>query len=242
MIWIIILIIVVIILKLAGLKLNVDFKSFFKKGFKKVDSAFGLYLYTGKQGTGKTYSAVRFTESQRLIQKTPEVEIIVLTNIKSYSTRCDCIYMADFMYIINFIIQKSEDPKYKFIILYDEIFSVIEKAGALKKDFLTFLSQLRKRGIIMVSTAQYWAEINITLRRYCRFQIDCSMISIPFLKKALCINLINDGDAIRWDNDIQDFIAPLIQTNVFKGNKEIIDKYDTYETISSATTGLNKRS
>lgn len=117
---------------------------------------------------------------------------------------------------------------------------MIEKAGALKKEFLSFLSQLRKREIIFVSTAQEWSEINITLRRYCRFQIACNMQNIKFNKKALCINLINDGDGIKWDNDSQDFIAPLLETNIFKGNKEIIEKYDTFETIDTAKEGLNK--
>ena len=31
-------------------KLRIDFKSFFCKGFKKFDNAFGLFAYTGKQG------------------------------------------------------------------------------------------------------------------------------------------------------------------------------------------------
>lgn len=31
-------------------KVHIDLASFFKKGFAKVDNAFGLYCYTGKQG------------------------------------------------------------------------------------------------------------------------------------------------------------------------------------------------
>lgn len=233
---IILLIILIIVLKLREKKLNIDWKSFTKKGFKKLDSEFGLYLYTGKQGTGKTYSAIRFVEKMR------NKNSVVLTNINSYAKATDCIYIQDFMEIIQFCIkefEKPEEKRRKIIILFDEIFTCIEKAGALKKEFLSFLSQLRKRGIIMVSTAQEWAEINITLRRYCRFQIACDMKQIPFSKKAWCKNLINDGDGIRWDNDQQDFIAPLIQTNIFKGNVEIINKYDTFETIIT-TNALNK--
>ena len=39
-------------------KLYIDIKSFFCKGFKKLDNQFGLFAYTGKQGKGKTYSAI----------------------------------------------------------------------------------------------------------------------------------------------------------------------------------------
>lgn len=30
-------------------KLHIKFNTFFKKGFKKLDNKFGLFLYTGKQ-------------------------------------------------------------------------------------------------------------------------------------------------------------------------------------------------
>lgn len=30
-------------------KIHIDFKSFFRKGFKKLDNTFGLYCYVGKQ-------------------------------------------------------------------------------------------------------------------------------------------------------------------------------------------------
>ena len=39
---------------------SIYFKSFFRRGFKKIDNDFGLYCYTGKQGKGKTYTCVNF--------------------------------------------------------------------------------------------------------------------------------------------------------------------------------------
>ena len=47
-------------------KIHVDFKSFFRKGFKKKDNKFGLFCYTGKQGKGKTYSAIKFITEQKI--------------------------------------------------------------------------------------------------------------------------------------------------------------------------------
>lgn len=58
------------------------------------------------------------------------------------------------------------------------------------------------------------------------------MIALPFTKTAIILNQVNDGDLIRWDNDLQDFVAPIIQTNVAKGKLSIIESYDTFETIS----------
>ena len=100
-----------------------------------------------------------------------------------------------------------------------------------------------KRKIIFVTTAQEWSEIQITFRRYVRFQISCNMLSLPFSKLAIIVNQINDGDLIRWDNDLQDFVAPIIQTNIAKGKLSIIESYDTFETIAltSSINALKKR-
>lgn len=119
------------------------------------------------------------------------------------------------------------------IIFFDEIFTILEKNTRINKKILSFLSQLRKRRIIFVTTAQEWSEINITFRRYVRFQISCNMVSMPLLRYAFIINTINDGDQIRWNNDTQDFEAPRIRLKFAKGNLAIIQSYDTFETINT---------
>lgn len=52
MIFLIILIILIVLLfkTIFVDKVHIDFKSFFKRGFKKTDNQFGLLCYTGKQG------------------------------------------------------------------------------------------------------------------------------------------------------------------------------------------------
>lgn len=234
-----------------GKHLHIDFKSFFKEGFKKIDNAFGIYCYSGKQGKGKTYSAIKFIKEQQ-----DKFNYKVITNVKSLSDRNDGVSLEEFQRILN-----TNDIKYIYepdifniiefcksfknnesniLIFYDEIFSCLEKGGALQKEILSFLSQLRKRKILFITTAQEWSEINITFRRYVRFQISCNMLSLPFFKTAFISNQINDGDLIRWDNDLQDFVAPTIQTNFSKGLKSIINSYDTFETINSSVS-INKK-
>ena len=48
MIWILILLVILIIYLFVVKKLHIDFKSFFRKGFKKIDNAFGVYCFTRK--------------------------------------------------------------------------------------------------------------------------------------------------------------------------------------------------
>lgn len=223
---------VVLITYLVSNHVHIDWKSLFKAGFSKNDNAFGLYCYTGKQGTGKTYSCINF-----LIKNKLEKDYIVITNVKSFNAFSDTIYMQDINKIIDFIEyqeKKQAGSGKKFIIFFDEIFTILEKKTSINKKILSFISQLRKRQIIFVTTAQEWSEINITFRRYVRFQVSCNMFSIPLLHRAFLLNKVNDGDSIKWNNDTQDWEAPTIQTNFAKGNLEIIEAYDTFETIETA--------
>lgn len=224
---ILIIILALLIFKIYQEKIHIDFKSFFKRGFKKIDNKFGLFCYTGKQGKGKTYSAIKFITEQKI-----KNNYIVITNVKSFNIFKDTIYLNDINDIIDFILLHEND-KQKYIIFFDEIFTILEKKTAINKKILSFLSQLRKRKIILVTTAQEWSEINITFRRYVRYQISCNMLSLPFLKTAIIYNTINDGDLIRWNNDLQDFEAPRISANLSKGNEEVINSYDTFETIQT---------
>ena len=206
-------------------KIHLDFASFFKKGFRKISNKFGVFCYTGKQGTGKTYSAVDFCIKRKL-----ENDYRIITNVKSFNIFSDTIYMENIMDIIKYCTRFKENEE-NVLIFFDEIFTVLEKGGSLAREVLSFISQLRKRGIIFVTTAQEWAEINITLRRYVRFQISCNMISLPITNTAIIVNQVNDGDKLRWNNDLQEFVAPIIQTNIAKGKLSVIESYDTYETI-----------
>lgn len=201
-------------------------EAFLSAGFSKKDENFGLYCYTGKQGKGKTYSAIKFCIDRKI-----QNDYIIITNVKSFKVFDDTIYLDDITKIINFIVNKPDIEKQKYLIFFDEIFTILEKRTPMNKQILSFISQLRKRKIIFVTTAQEWSEINITFRRYVRFQVDCNMFSI--MSRAFLINKINDGDGIRWNNDLQDFEAPLVATNFSKGNKSVIDAYDTFETIST---------
>lgn len=207
-------------------KVHVDFRTFFKKGFEKLDNKFGLYCYTGKQGKGKTYSCIKF-----LIDQKKKNDYVIITNVFSFNYFKDTIYFTDINEMIDFVIEHEND-KQKYIIFFDEIFTILEKKTAINKKILSFLSQLRKRKILFVTTAQEWSEINITFRRYVRFQIACNMFE--FCKIAFIYNSINDGDQIKWNNDTQEFEAPRVAANFAKCNKYIIDSYNTFETIKTA--------
>lgn len=228
-IYIFIFIIIYFFILLHNNHLHVDWRSLFKAGFSKKDNKFGLYTYTGKQGEGKTYSAIKFTTDMILKE-----DYICVTNIKSYNVFDNTVYLDNIIDLINFIKENHGKDGKQYIILFDEIFTVLMRGQAVNREILAFLAQLRKRGIIFVTTAQEWSEIPLTFRKFCRFQVACHMFTFPFSSKAFLLNRVNDGYNAKWNNDTQEFEAPNLQTNFAKGNQIIIDSYDTFEVIKTS--------
>ena len=117
------------------------------------------------------------------------------------------------------------------IIVYDEIFTALTKSSRINTDVLDFLSQMRKRRIVFLTTAQEWLEINITLRRYCRYQIECQMLNI--LGLGVLVKRMYDAEQLKWSNDDNEYVAPLIDTTISKCNLSVANSYDTFEQIKS---------
>lgn len=216
----------------AQLHLSIDWKSLYRKGFKKIDNAFGLFCYCGKQGYGKTYSAIKF-----IIERKLATDCTILTNVKSFNIFSDTIFFSDISDLMNwtykYLDSLPEEESPNIIIFYDEIFTLLEKQTKINSEILSFISQLRKRKIVFITTAQEWLEINMTFRRYVRFQIDCKMVSMPLTKTCFVINNINDAEQMKWSEVDNEYIAPRIQTNISKGQLSVINSYDTFEVIQT---------
>lgn len=212
----------------------------FAKDSKRKIINFGLFCYTGKQGHGKTYSAVKFCIDRKLA-----TNCIIITNVSSFNVFSDTVYITDILKLIEYVLKyvdtlpKNEKPN--ILIFFDEIFTILEKNTRINKEILSFISQLRKRKICFITTAQEWLEINVTFRRYVRYQIDCNMISLPITRNAVLINYINDGESIRWSNEDNEYVSDRISTKISKGNLSIIQSYDTFQTIPTPSDTTTKK-
>lgn len=198
-------------------KIKIKWKTFLKKGFAPKRGKFGVYCYCGKQGQGKTYSAVEYllqNKDKRIYSNVKTIQGVKYTPIGGFD---DLLKLRD----------ESD-----CIILYDEIFTALTKTSRINTDVLDFLSQMRKRRIIFITTAQEWLEINMTLRRYCRYQIDCRMIN--FFGLGILIKTFHDAECMKWSNDDNEYVAPLLETSISKCNLEVANSYDTFEQIESS--------
>ncbi len=215
MIWLF-LVILLIFLLIRFRHVKIKFKTFFRKGFAPKRGKFGVYCYCGKQGQGKTYSAVEFLLNH--------ADVPIFANIST-------IRGVNYTYFSGFDELLKLRDQTDCIIVYDEIFTALTKTSKMNTDVLDFLSQMRKRRIIFITTAQEWLEINITLRRYCRYQIDCRMLNICNL--GILIKTMYDAEQMSWSNDDNEYVAPLVETTVSKCNVSVANSYDTFEQIKT---------
>lgn len=206
---------IVIIFSIINNKVKIKFKTFLRKGFAPKRGKFGVYCYCGKQGSGKTYSAVEF------LKENQDKEIYSNVHLKG-------IRYTYFNGFDNLLKLRS---KSNCIIVYDEIFTALTKSSKMNSDVLDFLSQMRKRQIIFITTAQEWLEINITLRRYCRYQIDCKMINL--LGLGILIKTFHDAEQMKWSQLDNEYVAPLTETSISKCNLNVAKSYDTFEQIKT---------
>lgn len=197
--------------------IKIKWRTFLKKGFKPNRGKFGVYCYCGKQGSGKTYSVVEYLRSVPKNKK-------IYANISSLNG-IDYTYFNGFDELLK--LRNESDC----VIVYDEIFTALTRTSRINTEVLDFLSQMRKRKIIFLTTAQEWLEINITLRRYCRYQIDCKMRNIYLT--GILVKTFRDAERMKWDNLENDYIAPILETTISKCNVEVANAYDTREEIKT---------
>ena len=212
--YIIILFIVVGMIYMYQNKIKIKFHTFLKKGFRANRGRFGVYCYDGKQGNFKTYSVCEF-----LIQNK---DMKIYSNIKSLKG-VKYTPISDFDDLLKL---RSE---HDCVIVFDEIFTALTRTSKINTEILDFLSQMRKRRIIFITTCQEWLEINITLRRYCRYRINCQSFNLPFF--TLIVKRFYDAENMKWSNEENEYVAPLLETTISKPNLYVAKSYDTYEQI-----------
>lgn len=219
---------IVLIFSLLKNKVRIKWYTFKGKSFKPIRGNFGLYVYCGKQGKGKTYSLVEY-----LLDNKEDIEVYCniggikgleynhftgfkeLIDIKHGLDNCDILIPVN----------------KQLVIVYDEIFTELQKGSKLNKEILDFLCQMRKRKIIFLTTCQEWAELPLSYRRFCRYEIDCNMI--PFLWFGVLIKQFKDAEDMKWSDIDQEFVAPLQETTITKCRISIANSYDTFLRISS---------
>lgn len=162
----------------------------------KKEDAFGMYIFAGSQGSGKTTSAIWYAEMLKAKYEKNKNKVIIFSNMGfgKLITKKD---------IHNLIQSVEYNPNTVYIILLDEFQSYYPKDSKNKQllDEIDLLvgdfSQLRKRRMYVLATAQIYGRINKSLREQCLYMVNCKIKGI-FRKR--CVNDFIAGDDILCDD------------------------------------------
>lgn len=194
-------------------------KTFFKKGLKKIDDRFGVFIVTGKMGSGKSYYSTFY-----LLNQSKAHCNYVKTNVKSLNVPG---YKIEYFDKIDEIYYDTDE---RVIYIIDEVARKYDKNSRTDTQFYAWLNQSRKRQRIVILITQEWKELPMWLRRPARY----SFTTKPFLFfKNIFVTSVGDAENMYLDKDTLEWECPIISHVVYKRNKYIADMYDTFEAINN---------
>ncbi len=196
---------------------EIDVKSIFKHRTPPVDDHFGVYFICGRQGSGKTYYAVKFANDIDL------KKISIWTNIHSLK-----LPHNDFDHISE--LYSNTDEHCLFII--DEVSRKYDKNSRTDTQFYAWLNQSRKRKRVVILITQEWRELPMWIRRPAKVMMSSRPTKIL---GALGFQTITWGDAenMVFNKDEGEYECPPIKSVLHKRNRQIASLYDTFEPINS---------
>jgi len=188
----------------------------------------GTQVYCGRQGSGKTISAVR-----HLIEiKNRYPKCIVVTNLElnvpwEYTRFSSAGELME-------LLTSVENGKYGVVYLIDEIhtyFNSVESKGIPPYVF-TEISQQRKQRKTIIGTSQLFLRIAKPFREQCDNMISCNTWFGVFTR-----NRVYDGMTLEQDYD-GSLIGDVKKRGYFWHSRELRNCFDTYQKVVSAKTQM----
>lgn len=207
-----------------------------QKEKKKVFPYFGLKVWYGGQGEGKTLSAVR--EAKKVLMQYPKATFI--TNVKIKGIKNKTYFFRDtkeLLKLLNEVI--DEENIYGYVVLIDEIhiaFASMFNRG-IDPEILKWLSQQRKTGIYMLGTTQQYGRLPKAFRDYV---LQSGQLIICHKVKALKIlqinSILNMDETYEQGNQL---VKKIAYKDIWLHDKELYESYDTYAVITMITSEFN---
>ena len=202
------------------MKTRIEFNTFFKKGLPRIDDRFGVYFVTGRQGSGKSYYAVKLLLAQDM-----GTCASVYTNVKSLKIPG---YNINYFDNISELYYNTEDY---CIFLIDEISRRYDKSSRTDTQFYAWLNQSRKRKRIVSLITQEWRELPMWIRRPAKVMISTRKTILSNF--GIYLTTIGDAENLVFNKDEGEYECPTIKKIIYKRNKKIADMYDTFEAINT---------
>lgn len=199
---------------------RIEFKTFIKKGLPKIDDRFGVYFVCGRQGSGKSYYAVKL-----LLAQDKSTCASIYTNVHSLKIPG---YNINYFDTVDELYYNTEEY---CIFLIDEISRKWDKTSKTDKQFYAWLNQSRKRKRIVIMITQEWRELPMWIRRPAKFMISTHKNILT--KFGIYTTTVGDAENMVFNKDEGEYECPTIKRIVYKRNKYIASLYDTFEPINT---------
>lgn len=199
---------------------RIELNTFFKKGLPKIDDRYGVYFVCGRQGSGKSYYAVKL-----LLAQDKRTCASIYTNVKSLKIPGYNIHYFD----------NIEELYYNTdeycIFLIDEVSRKYDKNSKTDTQYYAWLNQSRKRKRIVIMITQEWRELPMWIRRPAKVMITTKRnILSPF---GIYTTIVGDAENMVFNKDESEYECPTIKKIIYKRNKNIANMYDTFEAINT---------
>lgn len=186
----------------------------------------GTQIYVGRQGSGKTISAVR--HMVEIKNRWPRA--IVVTNLE-LNVPWEYIRFSTAEELANLLVN-TNNGKYGVIYLIDEIHTYFNALDSMNIPPYVFteISQQRKQRKTIIGTSQLFMRMAKPLREQCD-----NMISCKTFFGILTFNRAYDGMTLEQDFDGK-LIGDVQKRGFFWHSRELRQLFDTYQKVVSSSS------
>ena len=186
----------------------------------------GFICMVGIQGGGKTLVAVNYVYN--LMQMYPKCILVTNIDLRDYPVDNERVFRFN---EANDLL-KYKNGKLGVIFLIDEIHLYLgsqKGANNINPEVLQTICQQRKQRIHIVSTTQFFAQLNINLRRHFDTIVLCESKCFNFKQK---ISIINRDSIASKESSGQQIEGEVIFSYSYWRSPEMFERYDTYAVIN----------
>lgn len=195
----------------------------------------GFTCFIGEQGGGKSLAAVLYVI--KLLNQYPKS--ILVTNIDIEDYPVDNTRIFRFTCAEDLLVYRNGE--YGVIFLIDEIHLYLgsqKGANNLNPEVLQAICQQRKQRVHIVSTSQFFAQLNINLRRHFDHIILCESKLFGYRQK---LSLINRDSIASSESSSQTMTGEVKKVVKYWRHPSMFKKYDTYAVINgNLAVGLER--
>lgn len=191
---------------------------------------YGLTMFTGRQGSGKTMSLCYY--ALYIMRKYPTIKVLSNFGFK---------YQHDEIYSIYDIVEAAELSRKEgydgTLILWDELQNDFDSYSKVSAEVLGFITQQRKRGVKILATSQVFTRISKPLREQTFEVVECRTFFGRWTR-ARFYDAINYLDNMERSQDRKQLQKGKLLS--FIQEDKLRESYDSYAVIERLTDKSKK--